>query len=65
MYFKTRNQVLTRFNGEYDIVTDINQVALWGYIDHDLQIPVQDRLTIFDKVVRAFHEIQAEKENGE
>lgn len=53
IYQLVRGQVLTQFNGEYDVVTDINHLALWAAID---RYPggVTDRWEVFNKVRRVF-----------
>jgi hypothetical protein len=54
-----RRQVVTRFNGQVDVVIDINHVALWQAIDG---YGVRDRRGCFEKVLRLFHELLREQE---
>lgn len=53
-----RGQVLTRFNGEHDVVVDLNHVAVWAAID---AYGVTMRTATFEKVMRLFHQIEAER----
>jgi hypothetical protein len=53
-----RGQVLTRFNGKYDAVIDINHLALWAAID---AYGVRDRTGCFEKVLNLFHYLLKEQ----
>ena len=53
-----RGQVLTRFNGKVDVVVDLNHGAVWAAID---AYEIKDRTGTFEKVMRAFHQIEAER----
>ncbi len=57
-----QGQVLTRFNGKYDVVTDINQLAVWAAID---AYGVKDRTGTFEKVMNLFHHLLKEKRESE
>lgn len=63
IYFKVRGQTLTRFNGRYDVVTDLNQVALWGTIDH-WPTKIKDPMECFDRVMAVFHHFLKEARDG-
>jgi hypothetical protein len=57
----TRAQCLTRFNGESDVVIDLNHVAVWAAID---AYGVRDRTGCFERVIRVFHHFLHEKREG-
>ena len=57
-----QGQVLTRFNGKYDVVTDINQLAVWAAID---AYGVRDRTGCFEKVCRLFFAMLKEQRESE
>lgn len=47
-----QSQVLTMHNGKHDIVTGINQLAVWAAID---AYGVKDRTGTFERVLRLFY----------
>lgn len=52
LYMMVEGQVLTRSNGQYDVATDLNHLAVWAAID---AFEFNDRLPIFELVLRIFH----------
>jgi hypothetical protein len=52
IYMMVQSQVLTMHNGKHDIVTGINQLAVWAAID---AYGVKDRTGTFERVLRLFH----------
>ena len=52
-----RGQVLTRFNGEVDVVIGLSHPAIWAAIDG---YGIRDRVGTFEKVIRLFHALKAE-----
>ena len=61
IYRVTRGQVLTRFNGRHDVVTDINHLAVWAAID---SYGVQSRTECFEKVLRLFRHFRSQDDNA-
>lgn len=61
VFMTVRGQVLTRFNGECDVVTDLNHLALWAAIDG---YGIKDRAGCFERVLKAWHTIQREKDDA-
>lgn len=55
-------QVRTRFNGKYDVVTDIDHNAVWAAID---AYGVRDRTGCFEKVLNLFHALLKEQRESE
>lgn len=51
IYNIVRGQVLTRWNGERDVIVGLNQLAVWAAID---AYGVRDRTGCFEKVRRLF-----------
>jgi hypothetical protein len=62
IYNLVQGQVLTRFNGKYDVVTDLNHLAVWAAID---AYGVRDRTGCFEKVLNLFHSILKERRDNE
>jgi hypothetical protein len=56
-----RGQVLTRWNGERDVVMDLNHLAIWAAID---AYGIQDRIGTFEKVMALFF-ARLNEERGE
>ena len=52
VYMQCRGQVITRFNGQNDVVVDVNHLAVWAAIDG---YGIKDRIGVFEKVIRLFH----------
>jgi hypothetical protein len=52
IYQLCRGQVLTFFNGERTIVTDLNHIAVWEDID---RYKVKEPVRCFEMVNRVFH----------
>jgi hypothetical protein len=52
IYMMVQSQVLTMHNGKHDIVTGINQLAVWAAID---AYGVKDRTGTFERVLRLFY----------
>ena len=57
-----RGQVITRFNGQADIVVDLNHLAVWAAID---AYGVRDRTGCFEQVLNLFHHFLAENRENE
>ena len=57
-----QGQVLTRFNGKYDVIIDINHLAIWAAID---AYGVRDRVGTFEAVLMLFHTRLKEKRDEE
>jgi hypothetical protein len=57
-----RGQVITRFNGQTDMIIGINHLAVWAAID---AYRVKDRTGCFEKVLNTFyHFLNQEKADG-
>ena len=56
-----RGQIITRFNGETDVVIDLNHLAVWAAID---AYRVKDRTWTFEKILRLFHHLLREQKNS-
>lgn len=61
IFMTVRGQVLTRHNGQYDVVTDLNHLAIWAAIDG---YGVKDRTGCFEKVLRTWHELREKDEDS-
>jgi hypothetical protein len=57
-----QGQVITRNNGRYDVVTDINHLTIWAAID---AYGIRDRVGTFEKVCSLFHVLLKEKRDEE
>jgi len=57
-----RGQVITRHNGKYDTIMDLNHLAVWAAIDG---YGVKDRVGTFEKVLGTFHHFQEEARDDE
>jgi len=62
IYRMIRGQVITRHNGKYDTIMDLNHVALWAAIDG---YRIRDRIGCFEKVLTTFHHFQNEGSGDE
>jgi len=62
VFMTTRGQVLTRSNGQHDVATDLNHLAVWAAIDG---YGIRDRAGCFEKVLRTWHAIQRERRKDE
>ena len=51
IFQRVRGQMLTRWNGERDVVVDLNHLAVWAAID---AYGVRDRVGTFEKVMTLF-----------
>ena len=60
VYFKTRGQVILAFNGERNIPVDLNQLAVWAWID---AYGIKDRVGTMERVIRVWHEIRKNEED--
>jgi len=57
-----RGQILTRFNGEVDVIIGLNHLAIWAAID---EYRIKDRIGTFEKVIWLFHALEhKENKNG-
>jgi hypothetical protein len=60
IYMMVRGQVITRFNGEYGQVMDLNHLAVWAAID---AYEIKARLETFHMIRRVFfHFLGKEKQ---
>ncbi len=57
-----RGQVITRFNGQTDMVVGLNHLAVWAAID---AYGVQDRTGTFEKVMALFYSRLNEERDSE
>jgi len=57
-----RGQVITRFNGQADVVIDLNHLAIWAAID---AYGVRDRTGCFEKILNLFHALLKEQRESE
>lgn len=57
-----RGQIITRHNGQYDVVIDLNHIAVWAAID---AYGVLDRTGTFEKVLTLFHHLLKEQQESE
>lgn len=64
IYNFVHGQVLTRFNGEYDIVVDLNHLALWKAVD-EFKVDKNKRMEIFERVYHTFHAILQDERDKE
>jgi len=62
IYRMIRGQVITRHNGKYDTIMDLNHLALWAAIDG---YGIKDRTGCFEKVLTVFHHFQNEDRGDE
>ena len=58
IYNMVRGQVITRFNGEIDVVVDLNHLAVWAAIDG---YGIKKRTEVFERVMRTFYHLLKEK----
>ncbi len=59
IYQICRGQVRTRWNGERDVVVDLDHLSVWAAID---AYGVRDRVGTFEKVCGLFHFLLQERE---
>ena len=57
-----RGQVITRFNGEADVIVDLNHLALWEAID---RYPIRNKTGCFEKVLKLFFALLEEQKKKE
>jgi hypothetical protein len=62
IFMMIRGQVLTRFNGQADVIIDLNHLAVWAAID---AYGVRNRTGTFEKVLNLFHAILKEQRESE
>lgn len=60
IFQRVRGQVITRFNGQADVVVDLSHLAVWAAID---AYGVRDKVGCFEKVMALFY--SRLKEDGE
>jgi len=54
-----RGQVLTRFNGEVDVIIGLNHLAVWAALD---AYGAKNRIGTFEKVTRLFYALKHEED---
>lgn len=59
IFFKVRGQAIFVFDGEKNIPIDLNHLAVWAMIDAH---GIKDRLGVFEKVTRCWHELRKNEE---
>ena len=57
-----RGQVITRFNGQADMIVDLNHLAVWAAID---AYEIKDRVGTFEKVMKMFYTLLEEQKKKE
>lgn len=57
-----RGQVITRFNGQADVIVDLNHVAVWAAID---AYGVKDRIGMFERILKMFYRFLEEQKKSE
>jgi hypothetical protein len=55
-----RGQVITWFNGQVDVVMDLNHLAVWAAIDH---FGVRNPRECFERVLKMFYKVLKEQKN--
>ena len=61
IYRMVRGQVITRHNGKYDVIVDLNHLAVWAAID---AYGVQNRTECFEKVLRLFYHFRSQADDN-
>jgi hypothetical protein len=59
VFMSVRRQYVTRHNGKYDEVVDLNHLAVWAMID---AYGIKNRTQVFERVVRLFHHFLSERD---
>ena len=62
IFYVVRGQVVTRFNGQEDVIVDLNHLAVWTAID---RYGVKDKQRCFEKVMKIFHVFLEEQRKKE
>jgi hypothetical protein len=62
LFYLVRSQCEVRWDGEKDVPIDLRHEALWKAIDN-YPGGIQDRWGTFNKVLKAWHEVQKNKED--
>jgi len=57
-----RGQVITRFNGEADVIVDLNHLAVWEAID---RYQIRNKRRCFEKVLKLFFALLEEQKRKE
>jgi hypothetical protein len=57
-----RGQVITRFNGQTDVIVDLNHLAVWAAID---RYGVKDQQRCFERVMKIFYQLLEEQKKKE